>query len=34
MFHQDYNNLRNSIYTTTMYLELFFENLLLDKHHD
>lgn len=30
----NYNNLRNGVYATTIYLELFFENLLLDKHHD
>ena len=28
------NNLRNRVYATTIYLELFFENLLLDKQHD
>lgn len=30
----NYNDLRNGVYATTKYLELFFENLLLDKHHD
>lgn len=30
----NYNNLRNGVYATTIYLELFFENLLLGKDHD
>lgn len=30
----NYNNLQNGIHATTEFLELFFENLLLDAHHE
>ena len=29
----NYNNWENDIHETTKYLELFFENLLMNKHH-
>lgn len=30
----NYNDLQNGIYATTRYLELFFENLLMERHHE
>lgn len=30
----NYNDLQNGVHATTKYLELFFENLLMDRHHD
>lgn len=30
----NYNDLKNSIHATPRYLELFFENLLMDRHHE
>ena len=30
----NYNDLKNNVYATTIYLEHFFENLLMDGHHE
>lgn len=34
MVRANYNNLKKGIHATTEYLELFFENLLMDAHHE
>lgn len=34
LVRSNYNDLKNNIFATTKFLELFFENLLMDKQHD
>lgn len=33
LVRSNYNNIQNGIHATTEFLEMFFENLLLDSHH-